>query len=187
MKSWDSSSIHSHFALIIKAQCFWLQTLLRKDEQNTFAFLNTISVKQWSLKKSSYTMFPPICSLQISSRRTLENKNSKREEMLSDSQDSRHHKMNIEEECRKSWYFLFESSYPDIRFQSHFHMISFLRYSYYEGLDPYLWHHYDIMGLDSYLLSMASFWHHMIPLSRYTLSANDLYPSYQLSGLCIWL
>ena len=76
MKSWDSNSVHSHFALIIKAQCFWLQTLLRKDEQNTFAFLNTTSMKRWNLKKSSYTMFPPICSLQTSSRRTLENINS---------------------------------------------------------------------------------------------------------------
>ena len=33
MKSWDSNLVHSHFALIIKVQCFWLQTLLRKDKQ----------------------------------------------------------------------------------------------------------------------------------------------------------
>ena len=157
MKSWDSNSVHSHFALIIKAQCFWLLTLLRKDEQNTFTFLNTTSVKQWSLKRSSYTTSPPICSSQTSSRRTLENRNSKREEMLSDLWDHRiigffnhvpclkilgssvfsitypevfpdsrivglldhlsaSHKMNIKEECRESWYFLFRSSYPDTRF-----------------------------------------------------------------------
>ena len=41
MKSWDSNSVLFPFVLIIKVQCFWLQILLRKDEQNTFAFLNT--------------------------------------------------------------------------------------------------------------------------------------------------
>ena len=92
--------------------------------------------------------------------------------------------MNIEEECQESWYFLSDLLIliPGSRVIS---MWSLLRYSYYEGLDPYLWRHYDIMGLDSYLLSMGSFWHHMIPLLRYTLSANGLYPSYQLLGLCI--
>ena len=64
---------------------------------------------------------------------------------------------------------------------------SLLCYSSYEGLDSYLWHHYDIISLDAYLLSMASFWHHMIPLLGYTILANALYPSYWLSGLCISL
>ena len=64
---------------------------------------------------------------------------------------------------------------------------SLLHYSYYEGPDPYLWRCYDIMGLDSYLLSMVQELHHMISLSRYTLLANGLYPSYRLSGLCIRL
>ena len=155
MKSWDSNSVHSHFALIIKAQSVWLQILLRKDEQNIFAFLNTTSVKRWSLRKSSYTTFPPICSLQISSQRTLENRNSKREETLSDFQDSKRCKMNIKEECWESWYFLFGSSYPDTRFQSDFHMISIyaiyimkvqtliydvVMTSWVQTLISYLWH-----------------------------------------------
>ena len=74
-----------------------------------------------------------------------------------------------------SWYQVLESFSHDL----------LLCYSYYEGPDPYLWRCYDIMGLDSYLLSMAQYLHHMIPLLRYALSANGLYPSYQLSGLCI--
>ena len=40
------------------------------------------------------------------------------------------------------------------------------------------------MGPDSYLLSMAQSLHHMMSFLRYTLLANGLYPSYQLSGLC---
>ena len=49
---------------------------------------------------------------------------------------------------------------------------SLLHYSYYEGPDPYL-------------LSMAQFLHHIISFLQYTLSANGLYPSSLLSGLCI--
>ena len=45
--------------------------------------------------------------------------------------------LEVRTACRESWYFLFGSSYPDTRFRSHFHLI-LLRYSYYEGLDPYL-------------------------------------------------
>ena len=52
--------------------------------------------------------------------------------------------MNIEEECRESWYFLFGSSYPDTRFESHFHLISFTLFILQRSRP----------------LSMTSLWHH---------------------------
>ena len=59
---------------------------------------------------------PTNLQFAISSQRTLENKNSKREETLSNVEDSKCRKMNIEEECQESWYFLFRLSNPDTRF-----------------------------------------------------------------------